>query len=170
MEYFGIRDDGGLPLAIQGVLVTPSGSDPTAILLDDWSRPRRVLTPNGTRFDLEWISDDEIVLIATAPSGELEIRTSVRLDGSSGPTASSVSSRPLTPSTGAGNRRRGQTAHLGQDVGRGLLDREGALLIAGEAVAAEIREAQPDRRGREEREERENGRLLPHRFVSRSIA
>ncbi|MEP5364900.1 MAG: hypothetical protein ABJQ37_13705 [Reichenbachiella sp.] len=85
IEVFGTRNNFGAPEQIDQIIVKGIDQKEQVYFLDDQGRPNEILTDNGTKFSLEWLSETDVALTILSPDGSTQINTEIDLlDNSSG--------------------------------------------------------------------------------------
>ncbi len=82
IDFYGRRDENGVPLKINQIRVKMA-EDTITYILDDSGRPTKIFTQNGIQFEFNWISDQNAILSILTNDGKNQINTNVDFsDGS----------------------------------------------------------------------------------------
>ncbi len=80
VDFFGTRDNKGLPINIERVNVKNSEGELTTVELDLVGRPIKIISSDGYRFELSYISDKRGTISAVGPDGETQITAAFAAD------------------------------------------------------------------------------------------
>lgn len=94
--YYGDKDANGMPTALTTASVSyPDIPGEFLINLNDSAQPTRILAPNGTVFEFEWLSETTMRLIAISPTGEVQVSMPVDFNDLGG--GKSIADLPANP-------------------------------------------------------------------------
>jgi hypothetical protein len=79
IDFYGERDEQGLPTTLYGVNVTRANGDEVTFYLDDQGRPTLIGMPNGVTFSIQWQSDTFILLTAFFNYGDSQVTVPINL-------------------------------------------------------------------------------------------
>lgn len=80
IECFGIRDERGVPMAVDRVTVKSEQEDEfTTMVFSDDGRPLEMWAPEGEHFEFSWLSQTEAVVTVTTADGAVQINTDIDL-------------------------------------------------------------------------------------------
>lgn len=80
VDYFGSRNQEGIPTALESVSVLQEGNDlPVSITMED-ERPRDIVTGDGSRFLITWVDETNIRITATTSNGKYQVSIPVDLE------------------------------------------------------------------------------------------
>ncbi|HCQ15139.1 MAG TPA: hypothetical protein DIU20_02685, partial [Cryomorphaceae bacterium] len=96
IDLYGERDENGIPLNINQVIIKSNTNGEQTFLLDDLLRPTDIFANNGVRFHLNWLSSYEFALTAYSNDGETQINTLVDLQQSPGKKSTPTSLKKRT--------------------------------------------------------------------------
>lgn len=99
IEYRGVKDPSGVPLALTEIRVKDASDQETKIALDGNQRVDTVTAPNGTRFHFTYLGGDQVRLEATSPGGELTLSVLGEMPMPPAPPALTMSSALSLPAT-----------------------------------------------------------------------
>lgn len=115
VEYFGEKDENGIPTALTSITVRTADGQVTRIKLDEQARPVQIIASNGVVFQIRWLSATNILLTAISPEGSVQVNVAIdltKIPSSQKPfssTTSSWSSLPLTRNSPIARTRRSNT-------------------------------------------------------------
>ena len=79
VNVFGTRDANGLPNMVKQINITNEDGEEYSFLYDNYKRISKVIADNGTIFNYDWLSDDEVALNIECNDGINQINTEFNL-------------------------------------------------------------------------------------------